>query len=128
MKNYNIDISQYDQLIKERKEKQKSYIENNKKLIQLQERSWLMKTGKQDRIDFSDKDRQKLKYYFNSLDEDGSGAIGLEELEDPLISLGMAESKEEVKKIIDEVDDNGEIEFKEFLDIIKGKENKKSVI
>jgi len=52
----------------------------------------------------------------------------LEELEDPLISLGMAESKEEVKKIIDEVDDNGEIEFKEFLDIIKGKENKKSVI
>jgi len=33
----------------------------------------------------------------------------------------MAESKEEVKKIIDEVDDNGEIEFKEFLDIIKGK-------
>jgi len=32
-------------------------------------------------IDFSDADRNELKKYFNSLDEDGSGAIGLEELE-----------------------------------------------
>ena len=36
----------------------------------------------------------------------------------------MAETQDDVKKIIDEVDDDGtgEIEFKEFLDIIKGKE------
>lgn len=29
------------------------------------------------------------------------GSIGLRELEDPLISLGIAESKEDVKKIMD---------------------------
>ena len=48
----------------------------------------------------------------------------MDELAVPLISLGMAESQDDVKKILDEVDDDGtgEIEFKEFLDIIKGKE------
>lgn len=51
------------------------------------------------------------------------GSIGVEELEDPLISLGIAESRDDVKKIMDSVDDDksGQIEFKEFLDIIKNK-------
>lgn len=49
------------------------------------------------------------------------GEISANELEDPLISLGIADSKEDVKKIVDSIDDNGEIEFKEFLDIIRGK-------
>ena len=57
-------------------------------------------------IDFDEKERSKLKSYFKSLDEDGGGSIGLEELEDPLISLGIAESREEVKKIMDSVDDD----------------------
>ena len=43
---------------------------------------------------------KKLKDCFGSLDGDGSGAIGIEELEDPLIGSGM-------------------IEFSEFLGIIK---------
>ena len=34
--------------------------------------------------------------YFKSLDDDGSGSIGIEELAVPLISLGMASSEEEV--------------------------------
>ncbi len=39
---------------------------------------------------------------------------------EPLISLGIAETIEEVKKIIDSVDDDGsgKIEFGEFLKII----------
>lgn len=84
-----------------------------------------MEHGKKHLIDFDDTERFELKKYFKSLDEDGSGGIGLEELEGPLISLGIAESREEVKKIIDAVDDDGNIEFKEFLIIIKGKEKRK---
>lgn len=34
------------------------------------------------------------------------GSIGIEELEDPLISLGIAESRDDVKKIIESVDDD----------------------
>ncbi len=41
------------------------------------------------------------------MDEDGSGSIGLDELEDPLISLGIAESRDEVNKIVLSVDDDG---------------------
>jgi Ca2+-binding EF-hand superfamily protein len=57
-------------------------------------------------IDFDEKERSKLRQYFKSLDEDGSGSIGMDELEDPLISMGIAETREEVKKIIDSVDDD----------------------
>lgn len=70
------------------------------------QRSWLTNRGKRHMIDFDEKERQKLKQYFKSLDEDGSGSIGIEELEDPLISLGIAESRDDVKKIIDTVDDD----------------------
>lgn len=64
---------------------------------------------------------RKLKECFGSLDDDGSGAIGIEELEDPLIGLGFADTREEVQEMIDSVDDDGSgmIEFPEFLGIIK---------
>jgi EF hand. len=46
-------------------------------------------------------------------------------LVEPLISLGIAESIEEVKRIVDSVDDDGsgQIEFKEFLKIIGSQDN-----
>lgn len=55
------------------------------------------------------------------MDGDGSGAIGIEELEDPLIGLGFAENRDEVQEMIDLVDDDGSgmIEFGEFLGTIK---------
>lgn len=43
-------------------------------------------------LDFTDEEIKKLRDCFNSLDDDGSGSIGIEELEDPLIGLGFAES------------------------------------
>lgn len=62
----------------------------------------------------------KLWEYFKSLDNDGSESIGVEELEDPLIALGLVQNREQVQDIIDKVDDDqtGEIEFVEFLKII----------
>ena len=49
------------------------------------------------------------------------GSIGVDELLEPLISLGIAKSKEEIQLLIKTVDtDNSRrIEFKEFLQIIK---------
>ena len=68
---------------------------------------------------------KKLKACFDSLDDDGSGSIGIEELEDPLIGLGFAETREEVKAIVDSVDEDrsGLIEFDEFLGIIKNSDS-----
>lgn len=52
----------------------------------------------------------------------------MEELEKPLISLGLCNNREDVQKIIDEVDedDSGQIEFNEFLHIIKSASQKKT--
>tara|TARA_B110000285_G_scaffold99561_1_gene113402 strand:+ start:192 stop:587 length:396 start_codon:yes stop_codon:yes gene_type:complete len=69
---------------------------------------------------------KKLRECFLALDEDKGGSIGLEELEDPLIGLGLAETTEKVKEIILKVDDDGEIEFPEFLKIIKSPDQDKN--
>lgn len=55
------------------------------------------------------------------MDSDGGGTIGLEELENPLIGLGFADTREDVEKLIKSVDTdgNGDIDFGEFCSIIK---------
>ena len=53
-------------------------------------------TGKADFLDFSDHEIEKMKECFNNLDEDGSGAIGIDELEGPLIGLGFYNTREEI--------------------------------
>ena len=70
-------------------------------------------------LDFTDDELDKLKECFLSLDADGGGSIGLEELEDPLIGLGFAPNRQDVEDMIREVDEDMDIEFPEFLAIIK---------
>lgn len=64
---------------------------------------------------------RKLKECFNHLDEDGSGSVGINELENPLIGLGFAETRQDILDMISSVDEDGsgQIEFEEFLQIIK---------
>lgn len=57
------------------------------------ERTWLKSRGKEDCIDFKDEQLVKLRKYFGSLDDDGSGSIGTDELEDPLIALGLVDTR-----------------------------------
>ena len=57
---------------------------------------------------------------FQELDEDGSKAIGVDELEDPLIALGLVDSRTQVEQMVHEIDDDGNIEFEEFLKLVKG--------
>ena len=49
----------------------------------------------------------------------------MDELEDPLVALGLVENRQQVQQIVDIVDKDksGEIEFGEFLSIIKGGNN-----
>lgn len=51
-----------------------------------------------------------------------SGSIGCKELEDPLIALGLADSRQQVEEMVKSVDfdGSGSIEFEEFLTILKG--------
>ncbi len=55
-----------------------------------------------------------------TLDEDGSGKIGFEELCEPMIGLGFADRVTEVIGMVALVDESGDgkIEFNEFLKIM----------
>ena len=66
----------------------------------------MIKRGKGHVLQFSDEQIRKLKECFNQLDEDGGGSIGIDELEEPLIGLGLADTKEEVTAMILAVDDD----------------------
>jgi len=54
----------------------------------------LKSRGKEHCIDFEDDQKIKLRACFNSLDDDGSGSIGVDELEDPLIALGLVDNRQ----------------------------------
>ena len=42
-----------------------------------------------------------------ALDDDGSGSIGIDELEEPLIGLGFADGRQDVLDMIQDVDEDG---------------------
>jgi Ca2+-binding EF-hand superfamily protein len=76
-------------------------------LAEKRERLWMKNRGKYHLLDFSDEELNKLRECFGNLDDDGSGSIGIDELEIPLIGLGFANSREEVEDIVKEVDEDG---------------------
>ena len=90
-----------------------------------------MKRSRKKVVDQHRKYRSTLKTYFNSLKAKKEyDYILMEDLEDPFITLGIANSGQEVRDIVKAYDDNGngKIEFEEFLEILDGrllcKENK----
>ena len=85
------------------------------------QRKWLRGHGKAHFIDFDEKQMEILKACFESLDEDGGKSIGVDELEDPLIALGLVNDRAQVEKMVMEVDNDAQIEFDEFLTLVKGK-------
>ena len=56
-------------------------------------RNWLKSRGKEHCIKFPEEKLRKLRICFGSLDEHGTGSIGVDTLEDPLIALGLVENR-----------------------------------
>jgi hypothetical protein len=105
----------------EMKSRAQSYKQRVDDMKEKSVRRWMVNHGKGKYLAFSDAQIIKLKETFCNLDEDGGGSIGIDELETPLIGLGFADTREQVEemvKVVDE-DESGQIEFGEFLQIIK---------
>eukprot|EP00943_MAST-04B_sp_MAST-4B-sp1_P007563 g7563.t1 len=87
--------------------------------------AWLQKTHpkRYKRKSRTFKRLQEAKVWFDHLDFDHSGEISEDELLVPLISMGFAHSREEVKELIAHVDEDGsgEIGFDEFWVILNEK-------
>jgi centrin-1 len=117
------------------KKKQKSQKE---KTEELQNKIWRYETKKWQEnrgkfIEFDIKTMNKYKVYYEEINElyperKEEEGMGVEQLEEPFISLGLAYSREDVEKLIKSVDDDdsGKIEFGEFLRIIHNKSKKKT--
>lgn len=71
-----------------------------------------------------------LREYFDFLDPEGTGAISVEELEEPLLSLGVVNSHSDVCALISLVDKGGTgvIEFKDFVRIVKSGERVRDML
>ncbi|VDN31138.1 unnamed protein product, partial [Gongylonema pulchrum] len=77
---------------------------------------------------YSDEELDEYRQVFNMFDTDGSGAIGIDELESAMRNLGLEPQKNELEQIIEEVDQMGnhEIDFHEFCDVMKRMNDKKN--
>merc|ERR1712132_22363 len=71
----------------------------------------------------SEEQIEEIREAFNLFDADNSGAIDVRELKAAMLALGFEVKKEELKKMISDIDNdgNGSIEFGEFLEMITGK-------
>jgi len=99
------------------------------KLRGYETKRWQQSRGKYLEFDINTTNKFK-KYYVDiaSINPDGEDGMGIDQLEEPFISLGLAYNREEVSDLIRSVDDDGSnrIEFDEFLRIIHNKSKKKA--
>lgn len=66
---------------------------------------------------YSNLEKRTLRRWFEELDYDGSGEVNVEELQDPMLSSGILKTREQVVRILANVDKNNTqgIDFQEFL-------------
>lgn len=94
--------------------------EQRRLIHQSRERQWLRSKAKYGYIDFSDTERAELRRYFNALTGQ-SGRVGIDKLENMLISLGLAADRREVASIVERIDSSctGELDFEQYLEIVR---------
>merc|ERR1711990_604938 len=75
----------------------------------------------------SDEQKQELREAFDLFDTDGSGAVDATELHTAMKALGFEPKKEEISKMIKEMDKDGDatVDFEEFCVMMAEKMNQK---
>lgn len=78
---------------------------------------WCAKHGKSMNEKYTNKEKRMLRKWFQQLDYDGSGEVNVEELQDPMLSSGILKTREQVVRVLANVDKNNTmgIDFEEFL-------------
>ena len=78
------------------------------------------KPARKGRTELTEEQKQEIKEAFDLFDTDGSGRIDAKELKVAMRALGFEPRKEEIKKMIADVDreGTGTIEFHDFLELM----------
>ncbi len=79
--------------------------------------------AKRVRNELTEEQRQEIKEAFDLFDSESSGVIDAKELKVAMRALGFEPKKEEVRRILQEIDKHGDgmIKYDEFLDIMTQK-------
>ena len=79
--------------------------------------SWFKKHAKKDPSNLSMAEKRNLRKWFLKMDIDGSGEVGVDELQDPLLSAGVFKSRADIEKMLRtvEMNDDNEVTFDNFL-------------
>ncbi len=79
--------------------------------------------NKRVRNELTEEQRQEIKEAFDLFDTDSSGVIDAKELKVAMRALGFEPKKDDVRKILQEIDRNGDgvIKFDEFIEIMTTK-------
>jgi Ca2+-binding EF-hand superfamily protein len=98
--------------------------ENNRSIFKLDILNYLKHHKKGDKMMTEMERERMLKDWFHALDADGGGGISVDELEEPLISIGLVSSREDLVAMIDKYDSSGdgEIDFQEFVKMVMTRE------
>ncbi|NXY21258.1 CETN2 protein, partial [Atrichornis clamosus] len=75
------------------------------------------------KLELSDEQRREIREAFELFDTDGSGSIDVKELKVAMRALGFEPKKEEIKKMISDIDKEGtgKISCNDFLAVMKQK-------
>jgi len=75
------------------------------------------------RSELTEEQRQEIKEAFDLFDTESTGVIDVKELKVAMRALGFEPKKEEVRKILQEIDRRGEgvIKYEDFVDIMTQK-------
>jgi hypothetical protein len=91
------------------------------KLLKHNNDAWLRKRGKGYYTGFTPAQRKQNKAFFDALDTEGSGGVTIEELFEPLLALGLVETKDDVRRLFhrEPQDRSPVIDFEEFESILE---------
>lgn len=83
---------------------------------------WCAKHGKVAAQKFTSFEKRSLRKWFRALDSDGSGEVSVRELSDALLSSGIFKTKEQVVRILANIDVNQTygVDFEELLEALHG--------
>ena len=98
--------------------------EKKEEMLKLNTLQWLTARGRGAKMGERMEQEKMLRDWFEALDADGSGDISVDELEEPLISIGLVSSKEDLEEMIRKYDSSGdgEIDFQEFVKMVMTRE------
>lgn len=94
--------------------------ETKRALHERRERRWLALKHKHEHLDFSSEEQAALRHHFDAL-AGSNGRVCTRQLENLLISLGLADDPRDVALLVDKIDDlhTGELDFNQFSELVR---------